>query len=114
MMDVAGAGRLTEQWAYHGGMIQHIVCFRFTDPADAQEARTRLTSLAEVVAGLEDIKVGTNFAGSPGYHLGLVSTHADREALATYAADPAHVAVLDWLRPRLADRVAVDFEVADH
>ena len=47
--------------------------------------------------------------GRPGaYDLVLRSTHSDEGGLHAYVEHPVHQELLEWLRPRLADRAVVD------
>ena len=93
-------------------MIRHTVLMRFTDAEDAPEAKARLDGLVGAVPALLSLQVDLDVLRTDAsYDLALVSTHADLAGLKAYAEHPAHQAVLDWLRPRLAARAAVDAEV---
>ena len=92
-------------------MIRHTVLMRFTDPADAAEAKERLDGLLGVVPALLSLQVDVDVMRTEAsYDLALVSTHEDRTGLKAYAEDAAHLEVLGWLRPRLAGRAVVDGE----
>jgi len=83
----------------------------FTDRADAPEAKRRLEELVGQVPALRTMRVDLDTVGAPGSaHLCLTTTHDSVDALRAYQDDPAHVALLGWLRPRLAGRAAVDYE----
>jgi len=83
----------------------------FTDRADAPEAKRRLEELVGQVPALRTMRVDLDAVGAPGSaHLCLTTTHDSVDALRAYQDDPAHVALLGWLRPRLAGRAAVDYE----
>lgn len=89
--------------------VTHFVLMRFTDDADAAEAKQRLETLATDVPSVRSLDVRLDTLGSPtGHQLALVTTHDDADAYRAYQAHPAHIAVLDWLRPRLSDRAVVD------
>lgn len=93
-------------------MIRHLVLMRFTDPADAAEAKARLEALVGQVPELRSLWVGLDALGTDGaFHLALDTTFDDTDGLDAYAAHPAHVDGLAWLRPRLAARAVVDAEV---
>lgn len=93
-------------------MIRHVVLMRFTDPADAGEVKARLDALVGVVPELLSLQVDLDVLRSDAsWDLALVSTHADLEGLKAYQSHPAHVAFLEWMRPRLSDRASVDAEV---
>lgn len=90
-------------------MITHVVLMTFSDPADAPEAKRRLDDLAGRIPALLSLRADLDALGLPGSsHLCLVTTHADADGLRAYAEHPDHVALLGWLRPRLAARAAVD------
>lgn len=92
-------------------MIRHTVLMRFTDPADAPEAKERLDGLLGVVPTLLTLHVDVDVLRTEAsYDLALVSTHDDLAGLKAYAEDPAHLEVLSWIRPRLAARAVVDGE----
>jgi hypothetical protein len=90
-------------------MTTHVVMFRFTDPTDAAEARSKLLAMAGRIPGMTGIRVGLDHNQGPAaFHLVLVSEHESRAALSQYLSHPIHVGVAEWLRPRLADRAVVD------
>ncbi|MDP9181813.1 MAG: Dabb family protein [Actinomycetota bacterium] len=85
---------------------------RFTDPADAGEAKARLHGLVGVVPALLSMQVDLDVLRTEAsWDLALVSTHTDLEGLKAYQGHPAHVEFLEWMRPRLAQRACVDAEV---
>lgn len=89
-------------------MITHLVLLELTDEADADEAVDRLNSMVGKIDAIDTFRAGRNVAGSA-FHLALVSTHEDEDALATYATHPVHLEVVGWLKPRIANRAVVDF-----
>jgi hypothetical protein len=92
-------------------VITHVVLMTFTDPADAPEAKRRLDALAGAVPSLRSLRADLDVLGLPGSsHLCLVTTHDDAGGLRAYAEHPDHVALLGWLRPRLAARAAGDHD----
>ena len=92
-------------------MITHVVLLTFADPTDAPEAKRRLDALDGAVPALRSLRADLDVLGLAGSaHLCLVTTHESADGLRAYAEHPAHRAVLDWLRPRLAGRSAVDYE----
>lgn len=90
-------------------MITHVVLLTLQDPDDAPEACERIRAMAGRIEGLESIEAGVNISGGD-HHLALLSRHTDRDALAHYATSPAHLELLDWLKPRLAGRAFADWE----
>lgn len=92
-------------------MITHVVLFQFADPADAAEARQRISGLRGRISHIRSLSTGVD-AGRSGsaWQVALVSTHDDWEGLEAYRTHPAHVEVLEWLATRVTERAAVDFE----
>ncbi|MFC9971090.1 Dabb family protein [Spirillospora sp. NPDC127200] len=92
-------------------MLTHVVLMKFTDPADAPEAKELLEGLAGRVGQIRGMTVGLDVVRSAfSYDLSLVTTHASVEELRGYQEHPAHLEVASWLRPRLAARAVVDHE----
>jgi hypothetical protein len=95
-------------------MIRHVVMFLKkpeTDEATIQQIMDRLEGLSGKIPGLtirchrsipSDRPVVWTFL--------LDSTVADMDALKTYLAHPAHVAVNEWMSPFLQSRAVVDYE----
>ncbi len=93
-------------------MIRHLVLMTFLDPADAPEAKTRLEALPAQIPQIATLDVGLDVVGSTvSAHLGLITTHADLEALQAYQSHPVHEEFGTWVRPRLAARHVCDLEV---
>ncbi len=98
-------------------MIRHIVSFRLlaSDPAQrhahSRELRDRLEALRDVDAGV--VELGVFFdVGEDEKHwpVILVSTFADREALARYQVHPRHREVVAWMNDGVVgERAAVDY-----
>jgi hypothetical protein len=85
---------------------------KLADHADAAEAKQRLEALVGEVPQLRTLDVRLDTLRAEGaYDLCLTTTHDTAADLRGYAEHPAHVALLGWLRPRLAGRAAVDYEV---
>lgn len=92
-------------------MIRHVVLLRFTEPADAAEAKRRLDGLVGQVPSLRSLDAGLDVLRTePSYDLALLTTHDDLAGLAAYQDHPAHQDFLAWVRPRLAGRAVVDTE----
>ena len=97
-------------------MLKHMVMFKkkeSTDDATVAEIMRRLEALQGQVPGLVDI---TCHRGLPSerpvvYTFILDSTLASASDLPAYLADPAHVAVNEWMSPYLESRAVVDYVV---
>nr|WP_315267876.1 Dabb family protein [Microbacterium lemovicicum] len=95
--------------------LRHIVLWRLdADDADtralhAEELRTRLEGLQDVIPEIDSIQVGPNVA-FPGanWDVALVSEFADAEALERYIVHPAHQEVVEYVRSVTKDRAAID------
>lgn len=91
-------------------MLSHVVLMTFADAADAAKAKDLLEGLAGDVGEILSLRVHLDELHTPvSAHLCLITTHADAEGLAGYQRHPAHLEVAQWLRPRLASRVVVDY-----
>jgi len=94
-------------------MFIHIFGFRWKPPAtDADKARARKEILAfrNLIPGLVAVNVGRNLsARAQGYEFCGLMTFTSKDAFDNYFTHPAHVALLEWLRP-LIDPVELDFE----
>jgi len=92
-------------------VIRHVVLMRFTDPAQAPEAKARLEALLGVVPELLSLQVDLDVLRTDAsWDLALVSTHDDLDGLKAYQVHPEHAAFIQWLRPLLKDRASVDAE----
>jgi len=96
-------------------MFRHVVVLRWADDAPPARRATAVEALRRLGAELADfahMSVGTDAGLAEGNaDIAVVVDVADRDAYARYAADPRHVAVIaEYLRPILAERVAVQYE----
>lgn len=98
-------------------MIEHIVLFRFKDEiTDSTKATIvkELLSLKDKVPSIQSITAGKNFTDrSKGFEYGLVVRFENRLGLDDYQVHPEHQRVIhEFIRPALADILAVDYEVS--
>jgi hypothetical protein len=92
-------------------MIRHVVLMKFTDPADAPEAKSRLEALPAEIPQIRSLEVGLDVLRTEvSYDLWLITTHDSAETLGEYQVHPVHQGFRDWVGPRLAGRVVVDSE----
>ncbi|CAB4863730.1 unannotated protein [freshwater metagenome] len=92
-------------------MITHIVLMKFADPANRDEAKSRLETLASQVPQIKTLHVGLDIVGSEvSYDLALTTTHDSVDDLKGYQSHPDHVEFGGWLRPLLTSRVVVDYQ----
>jgi hypothetical protein len=99
-------------------VIRHVVLFRLaaTDPvrreADVAEMRRRLEALVPVVPGVSDLVLRADLGVDDGHwDAVLVSHHATREDLASYAVDPRHREVIAFVSTVVTDRAVVDCDL---
>lgn len=91
-------------------MLSHVVLMTFTDADDAAKAKDLLEGLVGAVPQVRTLQVNLDELHTPvSAHLCLVTTHLDADDLRGYQEHPAHLELAQWLRPRLAARVVVDF-----
>ncbi len=96
-------------------MVEHIVLFRLTPQATAEQKRALkagLMALKEKIGGIVEASVGDNFSErSQGYHLGFVVRFTDRAALEAYGPHPEHQKVVRELVEPIREQVLVlDYE----
>jgi hypothetical protein len=100
-------------------MIRHVVALQL--PAadsgvrrhQAEEIKTRLEALADVVPGIIDIAVHFDL-GHVASHwpLVLVADYVDNDALEAYQAHPRHAEVLAWMNDGVVGgRAVVDYVI---
>ncbi len=101
-------------------VIRHVVFFKFKPEVSAEERKDfvlRLKDLPERVPGIMKDgrgtpEVGEDFMGAPlSYHVALIFTFPDRQALERYASHPNHLPVVERGRQICESIAAVDFEV---
>ena len=92
-------------------MIRHIVMWKFREGTEAQrdEFLTKLRALYGVIPQLRSCEIARSI-GAGNYDAVLVSEFDSMEDLASYKADPRHVAVSALCKSIRIDRVAVDYE----
>lgn len=92
-------------------MLNHVVAFTLTDPADAAETQARIVALGPQIGAIRSITAGVDLLGDPGAaHVVLISTHDDAPGLRAYQEHPVHQEFGAWIRDRIAAKTVVDFE----
>lgn len=99
-------------------MVKHVIIWKLKEmPAQEREEhklliKEGLESLKGRIDGLLEIKVITELLPSSSGDLMLDSAFADEKSLKAYAVHPEHVKIADErVRPFIADRKCVDFEI---
>ena len=94
-------------------MVKHIVAFTFAEGIDKAPTVKFIAGLLEPlvgqIPGLISLEVRPCYQG--GTDFCLYSEFESRQALATYADHPLHIAAKDQFFHMLAGRTAVDYEV---
>jgi hypothetical protein len=95
-------------------MIKHIVMWKFKDEvpeADKLEMKRLLEALKGVAPTLLDIEVGLDVLGTDqSQDVVLYSEFEDLAGLKAYAEHPEHLKVVEFVKPRVCERHAVDYE----
>ncbi len=97
-------------------MLRHVVMFKKkpeTSEETVREIMARLEALAGQVPGLVAIRCYRSLPSERPvvWTFLLDSTVASASDLPGYLADPAHVAVNEWMSPFLESRAVIDYEV---
>lgn len=97
-------------------MIRHCVLLRFTDDAtdgQRQALLDGLVTMPERIDAIERYDFGVDAGlGDGNWDLAVTADFADEAGYRAYAQDPAHVELIrERIKPILADRVAVQFEL---
>lgn len=99
-------------------MVKHIVIFRLKDGLTFQEKekimgdfKQGIEALPAVIPNIRAIGVGLNINADEACDICLDSTFDSLADVRSYSAHPAHVAVAGALKPYVASRSCVDFEV---
>ena len=89
----------------------HNVLMKFRDPAMVKEVEPLLRGMTSKIEDIQSLEVGIDQLGTPrSYHLALVVTLEDWEALRRYAEHPVHKPVVARIA-EIAESVAVvDYE----
>lgn len=96
-------------------MIKHIVMWTFKNEVatkDKLEMKRRLESLKGVVPVLLDIEVGLDTSGKEAsMDMVLYTEFKNTDDLDAYAGHPAHLKVVEFVKPLVCERAVVDYEV---
>ena len=99
-------------------MFRHVVLLKFVSDATAEQRQGVLDGLATLPGQIPELRsylFGPDAGVNEGnFDLAVVADCDDVAAYRVYATHPAHLAVIaERIRPILADRVAVQYVVAD-
>lgn len=96
-------------------MFTHVACFRWvegTDPADVDAITAALRRLPGIIPEIREYRCGPDAGLAEGnFEYSVVATFDGRDDYSVYVSHPVHRQVIsELIRPRLAARVAVQFE----
>jgi len=95
-------------------MVTHIVVWKYradVPPATRDEHRSQLRALRNIVPGIENLTVGSDFLRAwNSYDMGLMALFRDRSVLDAYTVHPEHVKVVEFGRSITEKMAKVDFE----
>ncbi len=94
-------------------MIKHIVFFKLEDNSDEHKKiiQNKILSLKNKIDIIKQIEVGINFTKSErAYDLALISDFESVEDLQSYAVNPLHVEVINYLKSKNTITKVVDYE----
>jgi hypothetical protein len=96
-------------------MIRHVVLFRFQPEATAEQREALTAQLRALPAQIPELRayhVGPDAGLNPGnFEFAVTADFDDVSDYRVYADHPVHQAVIaDYVRPILAERVAVQYE----
>ena len=95
-------------------MVTHIVMWKYRDDVPEEtrkDHRRQLSTLRDVVPGIESFSVGSDFLRSPrSYDTGLFALFRDRSVLDAYTVHAEHVKVVEFGHTIMETMAKVDFE----
>lgn len=96
-------------------MIKHIVMWKFREDAaeaDKLEMKRQLEALKGKVPSLLQIEVGMDIVGTDvSKDMVLTTLFNSLSDLQAYADDPAHLKVVEFVKPLVCERAVVDCEI---
>lgn len=100
-------------------MIKHILLFKLKDEVDGSskaenivKAKALIEGMNGKIPGLIKVELGADYSATDdSADIALYSEFESREALQVYATDPAHTAVLPFIRSIFSERHLIDYEI---
>lgn len=99
----------------HDKVLRHVVCLKFTE-VTSQEKITDFMKLVDElpakITEIKDLEWGVNVSeegNDKGFTHCITFTFADQKALEAYLPHKDHVAIVEVLKPMLADVFVVDY-----
>jgi len=94
-------------------MIKHIVFLKLKDNSNEHKkfVQCKIMSMKGRIKVLKHIEVGINFANEErAYDLALISNFESKEDLKSYATDPLHIEIVEYLKSKKTVTKVVDYE----
>ena len=96
-------------------MIRHVVLFRWTPEATAEQKRRvaeELSRLPALVPSLRDYRLGANLGLKPGnFDFAVAADFDDVDGYLAYRDHPEHQAIVtEFIQPIVTERAAVQYE----
>ncbi len=95
-------------------MVKHIVFFKLQDNSlkNKELVKEKIMSMKGKIEELKYIEVGINFSlEERAYDLALVSEFETKEDLKSYAINPLHVKIIEFLKDLGITTKVVDYEI---
>ncbi len=95
-------------------MVKHIVFFKLQDNSlkNKELVKEKIMSMKGKIEELKYIEVGINFSlEERAYDLALVSEFETKEDLKSYAVNPLHVKIIEFLKDFGITTKVVDYEI---
>jgi len=95
-------------------MVKHIVFFKLQDNSQENKelVKEKIMSMKGKIEELKYIEVGINFSlEERAYDLALVSEFETKEDLKSYAINPLHVKIIEFLKDLGITTKVVDYEI---
>jgi rRNA maturation protein Rpf1 len=94
-------------------LVKHIVFFKLKENSQEkkEEVKSKLLSLKGKVEVLKNIEVGLNFADEArAYDIALLTDFENEEDLKSYAIDPYHLEIVEYIKSVTVSSKVVDFK----
>ncbi|MEV4259753.1 Dabb family protein [Spirillospora sp. NPDC049652] len=94
---------------------RHVVLITWiegTTTAQVEEVATRLRALPSAIPEIRAYSLGSDAGVNPGSaDFAIVADFADRDGYVAYRDNPEHRAVVDGMKPLIASRTAIQYEL---
>jgi len=94
-------------------MIKHIVLLKLEDNSNEHKklVQKKILALKSKISEIVHLEVGVNFADEQrAYDVALISDFKNKEDLQSYAVNPLHVEVINYLKSKNTTSKVVDYE----